>query len=157
MLAITGDAVSRIASGKLTISDARKPSNVVWVVASVCIETCPASFQVSVQIADGAGTRKAGTLNTRQINSHSRTKTMSAATGCAISAVIRDQRRVLPVRTATAEDEPPDAPSGVLEFIAGLHVEVAWTRQGNIDDFGDAAGPGRHHNHPVGKQHCFGN
>ena len=57
MLAISGEAVSRTANGKLTISDAKKPSNVVCVVASVCIHTGPASFHVSAQIADGAGTR----------------------------------------------------------------------------------------------------
>src|SRR5687767_7612728 len=120
------------------------------------METCPASFQVSAQIADGAGTRKAGTLNTRQITSHTTTKNMSAATGCAISAATRDQRRVLPAGATIAEDELPDAACGILEFMASLHVEVAWARQRNIDDLCDAAGAGRHHNHPVGEQHRLG-
>src|ERR1043166_7983156 len=157
VLAIAGEDVSRIAKGKLTISDAKKPSSVVWVVASVCIETCPASFQVSAQIADGAGTRKAGTPNTRQTTSHRMTKTMSAATGCAISVATRDQRRLLPAGPTTAEDELPDAACGILEFMTSLHVEVAWTRQRNIDDLCDAAGPSRHDNHPVGEQHRLGN
>ena len=57
MLAIIGEEVSSTASGRLTINDAKKPSSVVCVVASVCIQTGPASFQVSTQIAEGAGTR----------------------------------------------------------------------------------------------------
>ena len=55
MLATAGEAVSRTANGRLTISDARKPSRVVCVVASVCIETWPASFQVSSLITLGSG------------------------------------------------------------------------------------------------------
>src|SRR5215210_2688224 len=117
------------------------------------MDTGPASFQVSVQIAEGAGTRNAGTLNMRQITSHRMTKTMSAATGCAMSAATRDQRRALPAGAAIAEDELPDAPGGILEFMAGLHVEVAWTRQLDVDDFRDAAGPRRHDNHSVREQH----
>src|SRR5262245_30936665 len=116
-----------MANGRLTTSDAKKPSSVVCAVASVCIETGPTSFQVSAQIADGAGTRKAGTLNARQMSSHNSTRMMSAATGCAISAATRDQRRVLCARAATPEDELPDTPGGCLEFIAGLHVGVAPT------------------------------
>ena len=54
---MAGDAVIRTASGRLTTSEARKPSSTVCVVASVCTDTGPTSFQVSVQIADGAGTR----------------------------------------------------------------------------------------------------
>src|SRR5947209_15793075 len=56
VFATMGEAVSRIAKGRLTTSDAKKPSSVVCVVARVCIDTWPMSFQVSVQIADGAGT-----------------------------------------------------------------------------------------------------
>src|SRR4051795_7030231 len=57
VFATIGEAVSRMAKGRLTISDAKKPSSVVCVVARVCIDTWPMSFQVSVQIAEGAGTR----------------------------------------------------------------------------------------------------
>src|ERR1044072_9034931 len=96
------------------ITDAAKPSSTVWVVASVCVTTGPSSFIVSTQIADGAGTRKAGIANTRQISSHRMTNAMSAPTGCAMSAAIRDQR--LPACAATAEDEFADASGGVLEF-----------------------------------------
>src|SRR4051794_41134406 len=94
--------------------------------------------------------------NTRQPISHSTTKATSAAIGCAMSAATRDQRRLLPAATAS-KDELPDTARGNLEFIAGLHVEVAWTGQPNIDDFCDAAGPRRHHHDPVCKQNRFGN
>src|SRR3954471_21006016 len=106
---MAGEAVSRIANGRLTTSDAKKPSSVVCVVASVCIDTGPMSFQVSAQMAEGAGTRNAGMLKTRQTISHSRTKAMSAAIGCAISAATRDQRRLLPAGATVSEDESPDA------------------------------------------------
>src|ERR1043165_5965663 len=81
---------------------------------------------------------------------------MRAATGCAISAATRDQRRDLPATATVAEDERPDAAGGVLEFMAGLHVEVAWTRQTDIDDFRNAPWAGRHYDHPVREQHRFG-
>src|ERR1044072_288168 len=130
------------------ISDAKKPSSVVCVVASVCIQTGPTSFHVSIQIAEGAGTRKAGTLNARQISSHKSTKTMRAATGCAMSAARRDQRRALPPGGTVAEDELPDAACGDLEFIASLHVEVAWARQRYIDYLCAASRARRPHARP---------
>src|SRR3954469_9476582 len=81
---------------------------------------------------------------------------MSAATGCAMSAAMRDQR-LLRASAAASEDELPDAPCGSLEFIAGLHVEIARTRQCNIDDFSDASGARGHHDHPIREQYRLGN
>src|SRR5436305_5912863 len=81
---------------------------------------------------------------------------MSAAIGCATSAAMRDQR-LLRARAAASEDELPDAPCGSLEFIAGLHVEIAGTWQCNIDDFSNTPGTRGHHDYPVRKQHRFGN
>src|SRR5436853_5246702 len=95
-------------------------------------------------------------LNTRQITSHKMTKTISAATGCAISAATRDQRRALPAGATIAEDEFPDAPCGSLEFMVSLQVEVAWTRQRNIDHFRDTARPCGHDNDPIREQHRLG-
>src|SRR5436309_6467956 len=92
-------------------------------------------------------------LNTRQITSHKMTKTISAATGCAISAAIRDQRRVLPAGATIAEDELPDAACGILEFMVSLQVEVSWTRQRNLDNFSHAPRPCGHDNHPIPEQH----
>src|SRR3954471_22197496 len=94
-------------------------------------------------------------LNPRQMTSHSRTKTMSAANGCAISAATRDQRRALPTGATASEDEPPDAACGILEFMSGLHVEVARAGQRNINDFCHASRPCRHHDHAVCEQDCL--
>src|SRR5690348_3226751 len=95
---------------------------------------------------------------TRQAASQITTKPISAATGCAISAATRDQfLRLAGAEVASAEDERADSPRGVLEFMGCLHVEVAWARQGYVDDLGDASGPCRHHHHPVGEQYGFRN
>src|SRR5712691_8160958 len=136
------------------MTEAAKPSSTVSVVASVCMATGPGICQVSTQMAEGAGTRYAGTPNARQTISHKATKKRSAPSGCATSATQRARRAFLGgADAAAAEDELADAVGGLLELMAGLHVEVARPRQPHLDDLGDAARPGRHHHHPVGQHH----
>src|SRR5437764_15421117 len=132
------------------MSEARNPGSTVSVVASVCIATGPASLTVSVQIAEGAGTRYAGTANTRHPNSHSTTKITSAPSGCAMSDTQRARHRLRRAGMAGAEDERADAAGGVLGFMSRLHVEVARPGPPHLHEPRDCAGPRRHPHPPVG-------
>src|SRR6516162_4535726 len=81
----------------------------------------------------------------------------SAPTGWMMSAAKPVFRLLAATNPAAAEDELADAAGGILEFMAGLHVEVARARQRNRDGLRDPAGPRRHHHDPIGEQHRFGN
>src|SRR5689334_13844681 len=69
---MAGDAVSITAKGRLMMIETTKPSITVLSVAAVSASTVGVIAIVSSQIRLGAGTRNSGTLNSRQMISHTR-------------------------------------------------------------------------------------
>src|SRR6266545_5748608 len=145
------------ASGMPTAMESPKPARVSHRVAHVWPGRWARCSHAATAIFEGAGRTKFGTLKSRTTSSQMTVSATSVAAGIRYSAPRAEYLPGGETEVTSAEDKLSDL-VGMLAVLCGrFHRHRARPGQLDLDDPRDPTRARRHHHHPVGQDHGFGN